>query len=107
MRALLRSKKLQEKYGDVWPAAYHYNLGNKKGAVEILDNEIEMIERGIEKWGGSEGERRAVEKYKKLRSAIASGKEPPASNLYKVKLHPGRKDEVWLDWDKPVQDKIV
>jgi len=29
-----------------------------------------------------------------------------ARNLYKVKLHPGRKDEVWLDWDKPVGANI-
>ena len=30
-----------------------------------------------------------------------------ARNLYKVKLHPGRKDEVWLDWDKPVDGDFL
>ena len=105
------SRRLQEIYGDVWPAVRHYAGGNKKGALQIMDINIREQEELVRKYGYKPGEPpfEAIQKYKNIRERMLENKLEVPQYVYETTIHKGKKpsEYTYLEWDKPLSGEQI
>lgn len=98
-------EQLKNKFGDAWESVGLYHKGEKKIALQRLD-ELIADQMRYQKRLGPMASDHTLNNYQYLRDKMVEGKLEKEGYLYEATLHKGKTGEQYLEWDKPISDEM-